>query len=97
MAVQSLGDLKDNRRTQARIKMSIPKHLQREPIISRLVAVYRVTVNIITASLDEDTNDEAIFELELRGTSAEIQSALTFLHELDVGIQHLAYPEQDGW
>jgi hypothetical protein len=56
-----------------------------------------VTVNIIAASLAEDTNNEAIFELELRGTSAEIQSALTFLHELDVGIQNLAYPEQDGW
>ena len=44
--------LQTSRQTQARIKIRIPKDLHEEPVISRLVSHYGITVNIAAAGLN---------------------------------------------
>jgi ABC-type methionine transport system ATPase subunit len=87
----------DKRRTQTRIQICIPKHLHEEPVISRLVSHYGVTVNIAAAQMAENPPEDSCFLLELRGTKSQIDSALTYLDELDIEISHQSTPEEDGW
>lgn len=87
----------DDRPTQTRIKIRIPKELQEEPVISRLVSHYGVTVNIAAALLGANAREDGWFDLELRGTSHQIESALTYLNELDLEIWSRGNPEKDGW
>lgn len=86
-----------NRPTQARIKIRIPKDLCEEPVISRLVSQHGVTVNIMAALLSANARDDGWFELDLRATNQQIQSALTYLNELDLEIWDQSTTEEDGW
>lgn len=99
MATQSdrNSDLSAFRLTQTRIKVHIPKDLHEEPVISRLISHHGVTVNIAAALLGANTRDDGWFELELRGKPAQIQSALTYLNELDLEIWGESAAEEDGW
>jgi hypothetical protein len=76
----------DNRLTQTQITMRVPQNYHKEPIISRLVSDHGVTVNIIAAILGENAKEDGWFNLELEGTSHQIQSALVYLEELDLEI-----------
>jgi ABC-type methionine transport system ATPase subunit len=87
----------DNRPTKTLIQVCIPKELHQEPIISRLVSHYGVTVNIAAAQMDANVIADSCFVLELRGTVSQIESALIYLDELDVEISHQSTPEEDGW
>ncbi|KJH71133.1 NIL domain-containing protein [Aliterella atlantica] len=87
----------DSRLTQTRIKVHIPKDLHEEPVISRLISHHGVTVNIAAALLGANMRDDGWFELELRGKPAQIQSALTYLNELDLEIWGQSAVEEDGW
>lgn len=87
----------DNRPTKKLIQVCIPKELHQEPVISRLVSHYGVTVNIASAQMDANVIADSCFALELRGTVSQIESALTYLDELDVEISHLSAIEEDGW
>lgn len=89
--------LGENRPTQTRIRIRIPKEYNDEPIISRLVSHYKVTVNISAALLGANARDDGWFDLQLRGTSRQIDSALTYLNELDLEIWGESNPEEDGW
>jgi len=95
--VKSTTPLGANRPTQTRIKIRIPKDLHEEPVISRLVSQHGVTVNIIAALLGSNARDDGWFELELRGTSQQLQSALIYLDELDLEIWGKSTCEEDGW
>jgi ABC-type methionine transport system ATPase subunit len=86
-----------DRRTQTRIRLRIPKAYNNEPIISRLISHHGVTVNIAAALLGANGRDDGWFDLELRGTSRQIQSALTYLDEMDLEIWGESNPEEDGW
>lgn len=103
MATQNPGNfsshpsLQTSRPTQARIKIHIPKNLHEEPVISRLVSHYGVTVNISAALLGANLRDDGWFELELRGKAEQIQSALMYLNELDLEIWSKSSPQEDGW
>ncbi len=90
-------DLSANRLTKTRIRVRIPKEYNNEPIISRLVSHYGVTVNIAAALLGANARDDGWFDLELRGTTSQIQSALTYLDEMDLEIWSEANTEEDGW
>ncbi|MCM0592017.2 MAG: NIL domain-containing protein [Gloeotrichia echinulata IR180] len=87
----------DNRPTKTLIQVCIPKELHQEPIISRLVSHYGVTVNIAAAQMDANVIADSCFVLELRGTVSQIESALIYLDELDVEISQQSTPEEDGW
>ncbi|WP_333475994.1 NIL domain-containing protein [Allocoleopsis sp.] len=86
-----------DRPTQTRIRLRIPKQYNEEPIISRLVSHHGVTVNISAALLGSNGRDDGWFDLELRGTSRQIQSALIYLHEMDLEIWGESNQEEDGW
>ncbi len=90
-------NLEHDRPTQTRIKIHIPKDLHEEPVISRLVSEHGVTVNISAALLGANVRDDGWFDLELRGKQSQIQSALTYLDELDLEIWDEEKDEQDGW
>lgn len=100
MATQNPGNFSSSqtsRLTQTRIKIHIPKKLHEEPVISRLVSHYGVTVNISAALLGANLRDDGWFELELRGKAEQIQSALTYLNDLDLEIWGQSKAEADGW
>ncbi|HEY9673186.1 MAG TPA: NIL domain-containing protein [Waterburya sp.] len=86
-----------DRPTQTRIRLRIPKQYNNEPVISRLVSHYGITVNIAAALLGANGRDDGWFDLELRGTGRQIQSALIFLNEMDLEIWGESNPEEDGW
>lgn len=103
MAIQSSNEfeanslIEANRPTQTRIKIRIPKDFHQEPVISRLVSQYGVTVNITAALLSANARDDGWFELELKAKGQQLQSALTYLNELDLEIWDQSNSEQDGW
>ncbi|WP_016949934.1 NIL domain-containing protein [Anabaena sp. PCC 7108] len=69
-----------------RIRVRIPKDYHQEPVISRLVSDYGLTVNIKVAILGRDAVGDGWFELDLQGTEAQIQNGLIYLHELDLEV-----------
>jgi NIL domain len=87
--------LAGDRLTQRRIRICIPQHYHQEPVISRLVSHYHLTVNITAAVLGANAIGDGWFDLELQGTEAYLQSALTYLDELD--LQVWQGDEPDGW
>lgn len=74
----------DNTLSKKRIRLRIPKDYHQEPVISRLVSDYSLTVNITAAILGANAVGDGWFDLELQGTDAHIQSALTYLNDLDL-------------
>jgi ABC-type methionine transport system ATPase subunit len=87
----------DNRLTQTQITMRVPQNYHKEPIISRLVSDHGVTVNVIAAILGENAKEDGWFNLELEGTSHQIQSALVYLEELDLEIWDKSSSDDDTW
>lgn len=89
--------IENHRPTKVRIRICIPQEYNSMPIISRLVSHHEVTVNISGASLEADSSQDGWFDLELEGSNPQIQSALTYLDELDLEIVNKTDPEEDGW
>ncbi|MDX2097246.1 MAG: NIL domain-containing protein [Leptolyngbyaceae cyanobacterium bins.59] len=87
--------LNDTRLTQIRVRLRVPKHYRQQPVISRLVSEYHLTVNIAAALLDTQSTSDGWFDLELHGTHAHIQEGLAYLHELELEIWD--DQETDGW
>lgn len=76
----------DNTPTNKRIRLRIPKDYHQEPVISRLVSDYGLIVNITAAILGANAVGDGWFDLELKGTEAQIQSGLAYLHELELEV-----------
>lgn len=70
----------------ARIRIRIPPKYHQEPVISRLVSQYGLTVNIAAALLGQNARDDGWFDLQLQGNSAQIRSALIYLNDLDLEV-----------
>lgn len=85
----------DNRLTQKRIRLRIPKQYHQEPIISRLISDYGLTINITAAILGANAIGDGWFDLELQGTQVHLENALIYLNELDLEIWNDS--EADGW
>ncbi|MBW4677986.1 MAG: NIL domain-containing protein [Desmonostoc geniculatum HA4340-LM1] len=75
-----------NTPTNKRIRLRIPKDYHQEPVISRLVSDYNLTVNITAAILGANAIGDGWFDLELKGTEAQIQSGLAYLHDLELEV-----------
>ncbi|MCP6762398.1 MAG: NIL domain-containing protein [Fischerella sp. CENA71] len=75
-----------NTLTNKRIRIRIPKDYRQEPVISRLVSDYGLTVNISAAILGANAIGDGWFDLELKGTSEQIDSGLNYLKELELEI-----------
>lgn len=76
----------DNTLTQQRIRVRISKNYHQEPVISRLISEYKLTVNIKAAFLGQDTISDGWFDLELQGTEAQIQNGLAYFEQLKLEI-----------
>ncbi|BAY74560.1 hypothetical protein NIES25_09740 [Nostoc linckia NIES-25] len=76
----------DNTTTNKRIRLRIPKDYHQEPVISRLVSDYNLTVNITAAILGANAVGDGWFDLELKGTEAQIQSGLAYLSDLELEV-----------
>ncbi len=76
----------NNTLTQKRIRVRIPKNYHREPVISRLVSDYGLTINIRAAILGPDAVGDGWFDLELEATATQIDHALKYLHDLELEI-----------
>lgn len=92
-----LDQSEHNRPTQTRLKIKIPQHYQQEPIISRLTSHHGLEVNIVAALLSANTQNDGWFDLEIRGSSQQIDDALLDLAELNVEVWYQSGQEVDGW
>lgn len=87
----------DNRLTQIRIRLRIPKDYHQEPVISRLISQHGVTVNIAAALLSANARDDGWFDLQLKGTPQQISSALIYINDLDLEVWHDSSSGEDSW
>lgn len=88
----------DNRQTQTRIRIRVPKEYHQEPVISNLISEYGLKVNFNAALLGVKTIDDGWFDLELNGTTQQIESALIYLNDLDVEIwSNSNDPVEESW
>jgi NIL domain len=71
-------------------RIRVPQRYYRQPVISRLVSRYNLTVNITAASLTSDSNDDGWFDLELSGNPPELANSLSYLQGLGVDLMQLA-------
>ncbi|MEH2069231.1 MAG: NIL domain-containing protein [Nostoc sp.] len=76
----------DDTLNHKRIRVRIPKNYHQEPVISRLISDYGLIVNITAAILGANAIGDGWFDLELKGTQAQIQSGLTYLHDLELEV-----------
>lgn len=71
-------------------RIRVPQQYYRQPVISRLVSRYNLTVNIKAASLTSDSNADGWFELELSGNPQQLALSLSYLQGLGVDLIQLA-------
>jgi hypothetical protein len=67
-----------------RIRVCIPEKHHQEPIVSRLVSDYHLTINIKAAMLGSNGKGDGWFDLDLQGSSQDIELALNYLKTLDL-------------
>lgn len=88
----------DSRPTQLRIRIRIPKEYQNEPVISRLITACGLTVNVNAALLGSNIKNDGWFDLDLKGSKAQIDSGLIYLNDLDVEIWSKSTdPDEENW
>jgi ABC-type methionine transport system ATPase subunit len=76
----------ENTLTNKRIRVRIPQDHHQEPVISRLVSEYGLTVNIKAAMLGHNAVGDGWFDLDLQGTDTQIQNGLTYFQELKLQV-----------
>jgi ABC-type methionine transport system ATPase subunit len=89
--------IQDKRLTTASITLRIGGDYHQEPIISRLISEFGLTVNINAAILGENTKDEGWFKLDLQGTQPQIQTALIYLNDLGLELWNQKNDNDEGW
>ncbi|MBG1271698.1 NIL domain-containing protein [Nostoc sp. WHI] len=71
-------------------RILVPQRYHRQPVISRLVSRYGLTVNIKAASLTSDSDSDGWFDLELSGNPQKLTNSLSYLQGLGVNLLQLA-------
>lgn len=71
------------------IRTRIPKDYQRQPIISRLISRYGLTVNIAAALLGNYSQNYGWLDLELQGSPEQVEASLAYLQALNIEIFQL--------
>jgi ABC-type methionine transport system ATPase subunit len=78
--------------SEKRIRIRVPKERHQEPIISTMVANYKLVINIAAAVLGANAHGDGWFDLRLKGTAENVQAAMAYLRDLGVDI----WQEEDG-
>jgi ABC-type methionine transport system ATPase subunit len=76
----------DNQIIHKQIRLRITSNFHQEPVISRLVSDYGLTINITGAILGANAVGDGWFELDLQGTEAKIDDAINYLQEIKLEI-----------
>ncbi|WP_373524651.1 NIL domain-containing protein [Nostoc sp.] len=71
-------------------RILMPQRYHRQPVISRLVSRYGLTVNIKAASLTSESDSDGWFDLELSGNPQKLTNSLSYLQGLGVNLLELA-------
>ncbi|WP_341531026.1 NIL domain-containing protein [Nostoc sp. UHCC 0302] len=71
-------------------RILVPQRYHRQPVISRLVSRYGLTVNIKAAFLVSNNDSDGWFDLDLSGNAQEITNGLSYLQGLGVNLVQLA-------
>lgn len=79
------------------IRLRVPKEYHQEPVISRLSSDYGLEVNILGAVLGQYAREDGWFDLQLKGTPQQINSAMIYLSDLDIEVWRDPQSEIDGW
>ncbi|MBD2384281.1 NIL domain-containing protein [Cylindrospermum sp. FACHB-282] len=69
-----------------RLQLCILKAYHEKPIISSLVSRYQLTVNITSAILNPNLQDDGWFDLDLWGRTKQLHSSLRYLEKLGIPI-----------
>ncbi len=93
-----MNNLHDRRPTEVRIALRIPRTFHQEPVISQLASRHNLEVNILAAILGKNAEGDGWFDLQLRGDSQQIDSALIYLSDLNIEVWNGSKTEEtDGW
>ncbi|MFB2895884.1 NIL domain-containing protein [Aerosakkonemataceae cyanobacterium BLCC-F50] len=96
--LENSNNVSDDRPTQTRIRIKIPQKYHQEPVISRLISDHKLTVNLNQALLGANASNDGWFDLDLQGSTRQIQSALIYLAEMDIEIWSKSTdPEEEIW
>ncbi len=71
------------------IRIRVPQHYHRQPVISRLISRYNLTVNIKAASLTVDIDSCGWFDLELQGNPEQVINSLSYLQRIGVDLMQI--------
>ena len=71
------------------IRTRIPKSYQKQPIVSRLISRYDLTVNIAAALLGNYDRNYGWFDLELQGSPQKVAAGQAYLQALNIEIFQL--------
>ncbi|MBW4507692.1 MAG: NIL domain-containing protein [Scytonematopsis contorta HA4267-MV1] len=69
--------------------IKMPGNYHRQPVISRLVSRYGLTLNITAASLGHNHENDGWFEIEMSGNSEQLVLSLSYLQQLGVDVLEL--------
>jgi ABC-type methionine transport system ATPase subunit len=75
--------------TPAKVRLTFPADLVRQPVIGELVRRFDVMPNIRRADV---TDDVGWIVCELDGDSSAIAAAVEWLEEIGVDVDHLEHP-----
>lgn len=78
-----------------RLQVKIPRSLQTEPVLSRLVSDYGLVVNFHGAWLGSNGRDDGWFDLLLEGSEPAIDAALAYLKQQ--GVEFWTEFPSEGW
>jgi ABC-type methionine transport system ATPase subunit len=73
----------------ARVRLTFPDALVRQPVIGELVRKFGVMPNIRRADVDEDVG---WIVCELDGTSEAVNEAISWLEAIGIGVEWLDHP-----
>ncbi|BAT54455.1 hypothetical protein NOS3756_34250 [Nostoc sp. NIES-3756] len=71
------------------ICIRIPQFYHRQPVISRLISRYGLTVNITAAFLDADTKKDGWFNLEIQGSEEDVKAGIEYLQTLSIEVEKI--------
>ncbi len=78
--------IEEGQTTRTKFQVCIPENYRAQPVIAELVSHYGLTVNITSALLGADTQDDGWFDLELWGRRKQILFGLRYLKQLGLQV-----------
>lgn len=78
--------VEEGQTTRTKLQVCIPENYRTQPVIAELVSRYGLTINIISALLGAEPEDDGWFDLELWGRRRQILLGLRYLKQLGLRI-----------